>query len=655
NMAADSDKEGTDFVSFGTPLEPLDEDEPLKKPVPIYEQTVKDEKGRYQRFHGAFTGGFSAGYFNTVGSKEGWSPATFKSSRESKAENQKARGPEDFMDEEDFGEHGIAPSEITRSAEFQSGHKDAATAKARAVNAQSSLIPGDTLLEEIIAPAESSIGVELLKTMGWREGQGIGPRVKRKPKKQRPEEGPRVYGCSRPPAGSESSEEDDGEFAPQNVTFAPKDVTPFDFTPHLGLQGLGYRGLDPGLALGQSAEHINLFDPQLDIKTKLFGGKQKHTRHRGVAGQGFGVGAMEDEDEDIYQRDSMSKYDIEIKDEEPGDGLFGWTALRNSNKDASYIGKILEGFTLAQKTVIFPPPRLPRDYRPVRRFNPGTFVSHVSGVSPALAQPQTGGRHQLDSGQRRALIGEEALQGPSSVMDLLRPEDRERLRNIRHSRHGSSSSSRSSSSSLPPKKESGQTAAQTFKPFENNPEKQERYEQYLNCLKQGDTDALEESLDSEMTEWERSREREEFVRASILYRPSSSFLSSRFTRSKQQDDDDTVEVNRDEERDLDDKQTAVKMKMFGQLTRETFEWHPDKVLCKRFNVPDPFPGTSVVGLPKVKRDKFSVFNFLIVPESKETSGNGYFCLHWWAEIQIPRDETKHEIESTRTRRDEILT
>lgn len=46
-------------------------DEPLKKPVPLHEQTVKDEKGRYQRFHGAFTGGFSAGYFNTVGSKEG--------------------------------------------------------------------------------------------------------------------------------------------------------------------------------------------------------------------------------------------------------------------------------------------------------------------------------------------------------------------------------------------------------------------------------------------------------------------------------------------------------------------------------------------------------------------------------------------------------
>lgn len=42
--------------------------------------------------------------------------------------------------------------------------------------------------------------------------------------------------------------------------------------------------------------------------------------------------------------------------------------------------------------------------------------------------------------------------------------------------------------------------------------------------------------------------------------------------------------------DVDDKQTAVKMKMFGKMTRETFEWHPDKLLCKRFNVPEPYPG-----------------------------------------------------------------
>ena len=34
---------------------------------------------------------------------------------------------------------------------------------------------------------------------------------------------------------------------------------------------------------------------------------------------------------------------------------------------------------------------------------------------------------------------------------------------------------------------------------------------------------------------------------------------------------------------------AASMKMFGKLTRETVEWHPDKLLCKRFNVANPYP------------------------------------------------------------------
>lgn len=43
-------------------------------------QEATDTEGR-QRFHGAFTGGFSAGYYNSVGSAEGWAPQTFHSSR----------------------------------------------------------------------------------------------------------------------------------------------------------------------------------------------------------------------------------------------------------------------------------------------------------------------------------------------------------------------------------------------------------------------------------------------------------------------------------------------------------------------------------------------------------------------------------------------
>ena len=39
---------------------------------------------------------------------------------------------------------------------------------------------------------------------------------------------------------------------------------------------------------------------------------------------------------------------------------------------------------------------------------------------------------------------------------------------------------------------------------------------------------------------------------------------------------------------------AASMKMFGKLTRETVEWHPDKLLCKRFNIANPYPEYIIV-------------------------------------------------------------
>lgn len=58
--------------------------------LPVWEQTPVDAEGR-RRFHGAFTGGFSAGFFNTVGSAEGWQPKTFVSSRSNRQSVQQVR------------------------------------------------------------------------------------------------------------------------------------------------------------------------------------------------------------------------------------------------------------------------------------------------------------------------------------------------------------------------------------------------------------------------------------------------------------------------------------------------------------------------------------------------------------------------------------
>lgn len=76
-------------------------------------------------------------------------------------------------------------------------------------------------------------------------------------------------------------EDEDEILSLPNVTFAPQDVTPVDFDPKIGVQGLGYCGLDPGLALlGQgNTEHFDLFKP---VSVKRGGVAQKNSRVGGV-------------------------------------------------------------------------------------------------------------------------------------------------------------------------------------------------------------------------------------------------------------------------------------------------------------------------------------------------------------------------------------
>ncbi|PKI86018.1 hypothetical protein MVES1_000098 [Malassezia vespertilionis] len=154
---------GENFVSIGTPLPALNANRKDKNEFkPVWQQEVYDSKGR-RRFHGAFTGGFSAGYFNTVGSKEGWTPSTFHSSRSSRA-GKVERRPEDYMDEDDLAE--LDQASTLRAKE---GYTDDAKQHT------------DPMLG-MIAPAKSqtsaspsSMGVMLLQRMGWKQGQGIGP------------------------------------------------------------------------------------------------------------------------------------------------------------------------------------------------------------------------------------------------------------------------------------------------------------------------------------------------------------------------------------------------------------------------------------------------------------------------------------------------
>ena len=59
---ADLQAQQSPYVLYGTPLPPMDPDiRDDGSYVPVWKQEVTDEQGR-KRLHGAFTGGFSAGY-----------------------------------------------------------------------------------------------------------------------------------------------------------------------------------------------------------------------------------------------------------------------------------------------------------------------------------------------------------------------------------------------------------------------------------------------------------------------------------------------------------------------------------------------------------------------------------------------------------------
>ena len=81
----------------------------IDKHKPEHLQEVRDEQGKRVRFTGAMTGAYKerdVGYGGTVGSKEGWAPSKWVSSRDKK---QGAKVQEQsifqFMDEEDLGTH----------------------------------------------------------------------------------------------------------------------------------------------------------------------------------------------------------------------------------------------------------------------------------------------------------------------------------------------------------------------------------------------------------------------------------------------------------------------------------------------------------------------------------------------------------------------
>ncbi|RAH87537.1 DUF1604-domain-containing protein [Aspergillus japonicus CBS 114.51] len=613
---ADLQAQQSPYALYGTPLPPLDASvRDDGSYAPIWKQEVTDDRGR-KRLHGAFTGGFSAGYFNTVGSKEGWTPATFVSSRQNRAKDNRKQQIEDFMDEEDIREAEEAKTVSTNNDFAGFGTTDAEMARRGG-------------LMDLLKTTGETMGVKLLKKMGWREGQGVGPKVRRR-------------------ANLGDGTTQGGEDANKTYLFAPENPPMVAFIHKTDHKGLGFQGearLDArALTRGDSdgEEDDSFFGKRLIAPGKPKQPKAKETR-RG----GFGVGVLNDtgsDDEDPYSMGPQISYNRviggdkkkkkkpkSIEDAKPVTGSSNplitnkpvyipkkvLAAKSSSGFRKCHDGRLpLEGFllidgisnmTISTQEKKYAAPEIPAGWKsnktPTQKQDVSNYVSTAEAAKAS----------SLDPAARAALLGEAQLPG-KSIFDWLTPEGRERIAKLtgktdlppalsEKAPKGyelSEAQKRKDLWDLVPKLDKQVAvqaltrAASGWMPYSEDLEKRRRYRAFLE-VRAGLRDTMPDRVPGSTTdEW--ALELDEFARAAEVFKPMSGLMASRFTSASSgpRESSDKLDATSAEPllskpaaKPEDPAVEAARIGMFGPMTRSTISLYPTRLLCKRFNVKPP--------------------------------------------------------------------
>ncbi|KAL1653487.1 hypothetical protein SLS61_003997 [Didymella pomorum] len=582
---------GLSYVSLGTELADDKDDGDF---VPVWKQTVTDDRGR-RRLHGAFTGGFSAGYFNSVGSKEGWTPKTFVSSRSTRNKDQAAapaQRAEDFMDEED-----LAEAAETRQLETAQNF----------VGIGGADDTGNGGFFGVFVSQEETMGVKLAQKMGWRRDQGIGRKISR---------------AARTEDGSTPSNA-------ANYTFAPEDARVMPIPrEEVRRKGLGYQS---EARLGAAEEKPADRGPMLDFHLTE-GSRKPVVKKSTTKKSSFGVGVLNDtgsDDEDPYElgpkisfnktigKDKKAKKPSKFAKAGAGEGPVFVSKKANSKalsllSRASLDGRPpLTGFVLAADIAElssqskYLPPKIPPGWKSSQSFTSNASAGNYQSVADA-AKAST-----LDAKGRSALLGEKQL--PSkSIFDFITKDARDRLANL--SGRADLPQGRGESGpeghmpaakaqpkdlwSLVPSLDKNTAAAALAKgatgwmPYAEDLQKRARYVGFLE-LRAGLKEDLPERIGNITTsDW--VKELHEFAHAAQVFKPTTGIMASRFTSSSSSTLGGSTGASTDEnllrqptKKPEDPAEEAAKMGMYGAMTRTSFPFHPSRLLCKRFNVRPP--------------------------------------------------------------------
>lgn len=470
-----------------------------------------------------------------------------------------------------------------------------------------------------------TMGTKLLKRMGWKEGQGIGPKVRRK---------------ARLDLRSDASEP--GEM----YLFAPENVPMISFVRKTDHKGLGYGGetrLRP-ISLSNRSSGANDSDDDDDEpgignlgrpKFSLPTGRKKGTdKSRG----GIGVGILNDtgsDDEDPYEIGPRISYNRVIGGDKKKKKTTTSTNPTLKTKPTfissktSALGKVglgvrrchdgrlpLDGFVFGREpdpliSAInaegkYPPPQIPPGWvsskQPKSQRGSTTYVSTADAAKASTLDPKS----------RAAMLGEKQLPG-KSVFDFLSAESRERLAAVTGrtdlppakgevpAGYGLSEAERLQEllSRVPRlDKETAVAAisrgAGAGAPYADDEAKRSRYISFLEY--QAGFKQAPGTKPPQMNSEEWVREMHEFYNCARIFKPMTGFMASRFTTSSSAtkpgngpgggNGDDGL-LSKPPAKPQDPAEEAAKLGMFGPMTRSVTDFYPTRLLCRRFNVKPP--------------------------------------------------------------------
>lgn len=322
------------------------------------------------------------------------------------------------MDDEDIGEFGIAPQRIQTTEDFgPSESRERNKRKLQSTTRQQGPIPGVPVLELVLESCHDKAAVRLLKQMDKKYALNQKSKKSPPPTILEPDDEPmdtsqqdesesveqgKVYKCDMGPMRHPRSDTDDSDDDEQLV-FDKDELDSMFEQFKTNRFGLGYKGLDKGnffTTVGAEAPVVRSNYDSLSTFTMLDQNKKKVT----IRGQAFGVGAFEEDDDDIYGRDDMGKYDFRLDSQ---------VEKSSSKSSRSNERGFLSGFcdassaTRIAKKHVFKV-SLPFSFEPRNwlkrksRFGPEVVASTSTVKGPA---DKVIGRHDLTPDQRGQLLG----------------------------------------------------------------------------------------------------------------------------------------------------------------------------------------------------------------------------------------------------------